>query len=101
MLPRLDSYYRQFPECRERSPMPPSEYIKRLVFDTASTHRPALRCAADTFGLGRLVFGTDYPHVPGGAGPYLDALEATGAVGGERALLLGGRAARLLGGSFV
>jgi predicted TIM-barrel fold metal-dependent hydrolase len=101
MLPRLDNYYRQFPECRERAPALPSKYIERLVFDTASTHRPALRCAVDTFGLDRLVFGTDYPHVPGGAGPYMEALEVTGAVGDERAQLLGGRAARLLEGSPV
>lgn len=101
MLPRLDSYYRQFPDCRERAPNPPSEYIKRLVFDTASVHRPALRCAAETLGLDRLVFGTDYPHVPGDAGPYLEAVEATGAVGEERVQLLGGRAARLLQGSHV
>jgi predicted TIM-barrel fold metal-dependent hydrolase len=101
MLPRLDSYYRQFPECQERAPLPPSEYIKRLVFDTASTHRPALRCAVDTLGLNRLVFGTDYPHVPGGSGPYIEALEATGASGEDRGELLGGRAARLLEGSRV
>jgi aminocarboxymuconate-semialdehyde decarboxylase len=101
MLPRLDNYYRQFPECRERAPRPPSEYIKGLVFDTASVHRPAIRCAVDTLGLNRLVFGSDYPHVPGGVQPFLDALDATGATGRELDDLVRGRAVALLAGEAV
>lgn len=101
MLPRLDSYYRQFPECRERAPRPPSEYIKGLLFDTATSHRPAVRCAVDTLGLERLVFGSDYPHVPGGVEPFLSALEATGAKGEELVELTRGRASALLQGRAV
>ena len=101
MLPRLDNYYRQFPECREKAPRPPTEYIRELTFDTASTHRPAIRCAVDTLGLDRLVFGSDYPHVPGGVSPFIEALEETQATGPERDELLGGRARRLLSGEAV
>ena len=101
MLPRLDNYYRQFPECRERAPRPPSEYIKGLLFDTATSHRPAVRCAVDTLGLGRLVFGSDYPHVPGGVDPFLDALDATGASAEEMVELTRGRASALLEGRAV
>jgi len=28
-------------------------------------HPPALRCAADSFGAGRLVLGTDFPYETG------------------------------------
>jgi predicted TIM-barrel fold metal-dependent hydrolase len=101
MLPRLDNYYRQFPECRERAPRPPSEYIRGLLFDTASSHRPAMRCAVDTLGLGRLVFGSDYPHVPGGVEPFLNALDATGATDEELVELTRGRARALLDGRAV
>lgn len=101
MLPRLDNYHRQFPECREKAPRLPTEYIRQLTFDTASTHRPAIRCAVDTLGLDRLVFGSDYPHVPGGVGPFLDALTEAYTTGEERDELLGGRGRRLLAGEAV
>lgn len=101
MLPRLDNYYRQFPECREKAPRPPTEYIRSLSFDTASSHRPAIRCAVDTLGLDRLVFGSDYPHVPGGVGPYIEALDEVATSDAEREHLFSGRARRLLAGDTV
>lgn len=101
LLPRLDNYYHQFPQCREHITRPPSAILAELVYDTATTHVPALRCTCETFGTGRLVFGSDYPHIPGGTGPYLDALEQLGLPSGERAGVLGGRALRLLAGERV
>lgn len=101
LLPRLDSYWRQFEDCRQRCPQPPSEYVKGLLFDTASTHRPAIVCAADTLGLDRLVFGSDYPHVPGGSGPYLEALSVLGMDPKAYAELVGGRAQTLLRGEHI
>jgi predicted TIM-barrel fold metal-dependent hydrolase len=101
LLPRLDSYWRQFEDCRERCPQPPSTYVRNLSFDTASTHRPALVCAADTLGAGRLVFGTDYPHVPGGSAPYLEALSVLDLDEQSYAQLVGGRAGSLLAGDSV
>jgi aminocarboxymuconate-semialdehyde decarboxylase len=98
LLPRLDSYWRQFEDCRERAPLPPSEYLPGLVFDTASKHEPAIRCAIDTFGKDRLVFGSDYPHVPGGTRPYIEALEPFLATSAERSSILYARAETLLSG---
>lgn len=101
ILPRLDSYWRQFEDCRERAPKPPSEYARSLVFDTASKHGPAIRCAIDTFGEDRLVFGSDYPHVPGGTGPYLEALEPFVATSPHRSGILADRARTLLEGGRI
>ncbi|HEX5997351.1 MAG TPA: amidohydrolase family protein [Jiangellales bacterium] len=101
MLPRLDNYWHQFPEARKRCPRRPSEYIRSLLFDTATTHEPAIRCALETYGSDRLVFGSDFPHVPGGTQPYLKALDAVGAVGEEYAALAGGRASELIRGNYV
>lgn len=101
MLPRLDSYWRQFEDCRERSSRPPSEYMGGLAFDTASKHRAAIQCAIDTLGSNRLVFGSDYPHVPGGTGPYLEALEPFALDSKERTRILGGRAMMLLEGGRI
>lgn len=101
MLPRLDSYWRQFPEANERCPDAPTSYIKSLVFDTASAHRPALTCACETFGQERLVYGSDYPHVPGGSGPYLEALDVLALNEQQRAELLYQRADALLAGGRI
>ncbi|MBS1690789.1 MAG: amidohydrolase [Actinobacteria bacterium] len=101
MLPRLDSYWRQFPEANERCPQPPTSYIKALVFDTASSHRPAITCAATVFGTNRLVYGSDHPHVPGGSGPYLEALDVLSLTDEERHAVLHGRADLLLAGHRV
>lgn len=101
MLPRLDGYHRQFPDFRIAAPRPPSEYIKEQIFDTASTHRPALKCAAETLGINRLVFGSDYPHIPSGTEPFIEALEATGADGDEMHQIRTGRATTLLAGDDI
>lgn len=101
MLPRLDNYHRQNPEYQEQSPRLPSDYIREQIYDTATTHRPAIRCAVETLGLDRLVFGSDFPHIPGGVDPFLAALDATGATGEEMEQLAGGRAARLLDGADI
>lgn len=101
MLPRFDSYWRQFEDIRENCPEPPSSYIKGLVFDTATTHQPAITCAAETVGVDRLVFGSDYPHVPGGSGPYIEALDILGLDDEGRYQLTTGRAAALLAGEEV
>ncbi|WAJ46231.1 amidohydrolase family protein [Mycobacterium sp. Aquia_216] len=39
----------------------PTYLRTRTYLDTCSFHRPALRCALDTVGPGRLVLGSDYP----------------------------------------
>lgn len=101
MLPRLDSYWRQFPEANERCPEAPTSYIKSLVFDTASAHRPALTCAYETFGQERLVYGSDHPHVPGGSGPYLEALDVLPLTDEQRAEVFYRRADILLAGGRV
>lgn len=101
VLPRLDSYWRQFEDCRERAPKPPSEYARDLVFDTASKHEAAIRCAIETLGEDRLVFGSDYPHVPGGTGPYLEALQPFLETPDQRQAILVGRARTLLDGGRI
>ena len=101
VLPRLDSYWRQFEDCRERAPRPPSEYMRGLVFDTASTHHPALICARDTLGSDRLVFGSDYPHIPAGSGPYIEALVALDLSEEEHRAVIGSRARAMLDGKTI
>jgi predicted TIM-barrel fold metal-dependent hydrolase len=78
VLPRYDNYYRQFPECRENIERPPSEIMRELYYDTVTMHAPALKCALETLGPEQLVFGSDYPHVPGGIDRFVDVLNSVG-----------------------
>ena len=63
LLQRLDNQYRSVaPEMRE----PPSVQAKRMWYDTVGHfHVPALRCACESFGVDRLVLGTDFPYLSG------------------------------------
>lgn len=78
VIHRFDNYFQQFPECRANIDSPPSEILKNVWFDTVSTHVPAMKCAFATFDSGQFVFGTDYPHVPGGLSRFVDTLSAVG-----------------------
>ncbi len=92
---RLDIGYRSYPDC-QRIERPPSEYLRRLYLDTVSFHPPALRCALETVGAERIVFGSDYPHVIGDVAGAVAAIEAS--VPPEaRSAVLGATAAGLFG----
>lgn len=97
VFPRYDNYYKQFPECREHIDRPPSEIMRELYYDTCTMHVPALRCAVDTLGPGQLVFGSDYPHVPGGIDRFVTILNSVGLTDGELAMIGRGTAAGLIG----
>jgi predicted TIM-barrel fold metal-dependent hydrolase len=97
VVPRYDNYYRQFPECREKIERPPSEIIGGLYFDSVTMHPPALRCALETFGADQIVFGSDYPHVPGGIDRFVDVLNSVGMSEEELSTVGRRTAARLVG----
>lgn len=44
-------------------PHPPTFYLQKMLYDTASIHGPALRCSCDTLGPQHLAFGTDFPYL--------------------------------------
>lgn len=97
LIHRFDNYYRQFPECREHISRPPSEILEGIFFDTVTTHPPALACALDTFDVGQFVFGTDYPHVPGGIDRFVDVLSGAAVDPGDLDRIKHSTAAGLLG----
>ena len=39
----------------------PSDYLRRMYFDTVAYHAPAVKCAIETVGADRMIFGTDSP----------------------------------------
>ena len=92
---RLDMGYHAYPECQGIN-RPPSEFIEHLYLDTVSFHEPALRCAVDTVGADRLVFGSDYPHVIGSVTQGIASVESSVRRGARNAIL-GQTAAKLFG----
>ena len=63
MLERLDNGYRLFPDCRKYINRLPSEYAKRLYYDTTSFAEPSLSLALRCVGADHLLFGTDDPFI--------------------------------------
>ena len=63
MLERLDVGYRLFPDCRAHINRLPSEYAKKLFYDTCSFYGPTLRLALEVVGPKQLLWGTDDPLV--------------------------------------
>lgn len=67
---------------------------QRLYYDNCSYHRPALRCAVDTVGAGRIMLGSDFPFRGKLRRCVDDVLEPEFLSDDERRAILGGTAAR-------
>lgn len=93
---RADRGYEAYDECRAHITRRPSDYFRRLYYDTVNFNADALRLALAYAGPDHVVFGTDYPHQVGSIGKALAAVRGLGL--GERELngILGDNAARLL-----
>lgn len=93
MLERLDNGYRLFPDCRKYISKLPSEYAKRLYYDTCAFGEAALMLALKTVGAGQVLFGTDDPMIDADPG-HVTRLPISDE---DKAAILGGTTARLLG----
>lgn len=94
---RLDRGYQAFKECRENIGRPPSEYLKKFYYDTVNFDRNALRLALDFAGSGHLLAGSDFPHQIGSLPRMVESINGLEISAREKADILGGNAARLLG----
>ncbi|HLH70345.1 MAG TPA: amidohydrolase family protein [Candidatus Dormibacteraeota bacterium] len=74
---RLEIGADAYAECRQVERRP-TWYLGRLFYDTVSYHPPALRLLADLVGVGRMVLGTDYPHVIGDPARVIASLAQAG-----------------------
>jgi aminocarboxymuconate-semialdehyde decarboxylase len=90
---RLDNGYRLFPDCRKYITKLPSEYVKRLYYDTCAFAEAPLMFALGVVGADRMLFGTDDPFIDADT-THVTRLPIGAAA---KAAILGGNAARLLG----
>ena len=93
LFERLDNGFRLFPDCRKFISRLPSEYGKRLYYDTCAFGEQALMLALAAVGAWQLLFGTDDPFI-GADTKHVDRLAIPA---DAKADILGRNAARLLG----
>jgi aminocarboxymuconate-semialdehyde decarboxylase len=93
MLERLDNGYRLFPDCREFISRLPSEYARKLYYDTTAFDPLALKLALASIGPEHLLFGTDDPYINSDTAH----VRALGLSANDEHAVLGGNVARLLG----
>jgi aminocarboxymuconate-semialdehyde decarboxylase len=74
----------------------PSDYLKMMYMDTTSYHAPAIRCAAETIGADRLVFGSDCPMLLSLKPKALAVIDELTLPKETKAKVLGGTAKMLL-----
>ena len=94
---RSDAIMTTFPQRITKSlKKKPTEYLRQLYFDSIVFTGEALRHLAAEAGSGQIVMGTDYPY-PWTSTSVDHILGAPGFSDAERAAMLGGTAAALLG----
>lgn len=92
---RLDQCHRFIPEARARISRPPSEYLRRLYYDTVTYDVEALRLALRLAGPERLLYGSDYPHNIGDMPGCAERIEALPIPESEKTMIRSGNARRL------
>jgi aminocarboxymuconate-semialdehyde decarboxylase len=94
---RFDHAFAARPDCRVHIKHPPSTYLKRLYFDTMVFTHHQLEYLVEQYGSDHLVMGTDYPYDMGENDPIGFVEGSKKLSDAQRAQILGGNAATLLG----
>ncbi len=94
---RMDHTYRARADGRVNIKRPPSEYIKRLYFDTVLFDHAQLTHLVKRWGADHLILGTDWPYDMAETDPVGFVESCKGLTAAERAQIEGLNAAKLLG----
>jgi aminocarboxymuconate-semialdehyde decarboxylase len=96
LIGRMDHGAKVRPELKHMK-KPPSEYLRRFTYDTISHNDWLTRRLIELVGADRIVIGSDYCFDMGRDDPVADVERLTELSAGERAQILAGTPAKLLG----
>ncbi len=92
---RLDMCFDNMPACREKISERPSEYLRRIYYDSVTFTQEALEICISVGGAENVMYGSDYPHNIGDMKGCLVRVDALGP--GQREAVRGGNAKRIFG----
>ena len=94
---RFDHAYAHRPDSRVNIKRKPSDYLRKLYFDTVVFSETELKHLIESWGADHIMLGTDYPFDMAEPDPvgFLERVEAISDA--DMALVAGGNAERLLG----
>jgi len=95
---RMDHAFEVRPECSENISRRPSEYLRKLFFDTMVFGATSLGYLVARYGADHVLLGTDYPYDMGETDPIGLVEKVEGLSPEDVDKIVGGNAARLLGG---
>jgi aminocarboxymuconate-semialdehyde decarboxylase len=95
-MERMDNGFRDFVECRQKIDKLPSEYLKRLYYDTVSFSPYTLKMVRDMVGANHMVMGSDYPHLLGSIDRAVSSIEGLDIPMAEKEQIFCGNALRIL-----
>ena len=94
---RFDHAFAHREDCRVTIKKQPSEYLKKLYFDTVVFDERELKHLIEIWGADHIMLGTDYPFDMAEPDPVGLLGRIKGVSKKDMALVAGGNAARLLG----
>ena len=94
---RIDHAWGARSDSRAGLPRPPSEYLRRIHFDSVVFTPHQLKYLIDTFGVDRIVMGTDYAYDMAEYDPIGHVRAVPGLTETAVEAITGGNAKRLLG----
>lgn len=92
---RWDHGWRVREDAKVRIQRPPSTYFGQLMFDSLTHGVPALNFLVETSGVENVMLGTDYPYDMADTDPVRTVGSLPHLSDAQRAMILGGNAARL------
>ncbi|MCS6890703.1 MAG: amidohydrolase family protein [Rhodovarius sp.] len=94
---RIDHAWGARSDCRGQLPHPPTSYFSRIYVDSVVFTPGQLAQLVETFGVGHVLMGTDYPFDMAEADPIGHIASVPGFDQATRAAIEGDNAARLFG----